>query len=165
MLCVFITSCSSFGWLKFWENDEEIEVPALLQDFKQSIMIKDLWSAKLGKYDILGRLTPSFSVDKIFFVNSEGSVFAFEADTGKNIWIKETGDIVSGGIESRFKRLIYGTLDGEVVVLDQESGQEIWRSQVTSEILSSPLTDGSVVAVQASDDSVTGFDLRTGKRK
>ena len=165
LACIFITSCSSLGWLKFWENDEEIEVPALLQDFKQSILIKDLWSAKLGKYDILGRITPSFSVDKIFFVNSEGTVFAFEVDTGKNIWTKETGDIVSGGIESRFQRLIYGTLDGEVVVLDQSSGLEIWRSQITSEILSSPLTDGSIVAVQGSDDSVTGFDLRTGNRK
>ena len=76
LACIFITSCSSLGWLKFWENDEEIEVPALLQDFKQSILIKDLWSAKLGKYEVLGRITPSFSVDEIFYFveNTESEI-------------------------------------------------------------------------------------------
>ena len=68
-------------------------------------------------------------------------------------------------IESRFRKLIYGTLDGEVVTLDQENGSEIWRSQASSEILSSPITDGSVVIAQGSNGSVTGFDFKNGTKK
>ena len=165
LLNFFIIGCSSFNWLKFWDDEEEIELPASLSEIKQSMSIQEMWSAKLGKYDVIGRITPSFSVDRVFYINSEGKVFSFHTDTGKNIWTKETGDIVSGGIESRFKKLIYGTLDGEVVVLDQDGGSEVWRSQITSEILSSPLTDGSIVVAQGSDDSITGFDLRTGSKK
>ena len=165
LLITFISGCSSLGWLKFWGDEEEVELPASLEEINQVLTISELWSAKLGKSDILGRITPSFSGNTVFYVNSEGTIFAFNVETGKSIWTKETEDEVSGGIESKFKRLIYGTLDGEVVVLEQDGGSEIWRSRVTGEILSSPVTDGSVVVAQASDGSVTGFDLRTGIKK
>lgn len=164
-LSILIVGCASLEKLKFWGDDEEIELPAFLTEFEQSLSISELWSVKLGKYDVLGRITPSFSVNSVFYINSEGKIFVIDAETGKELWTKETGDIVSGGIESKFKRLIYGTLDGEVIVLDQTGGEEIWRAQSTGEILSSPLTDGSIVVVQAADGSVTGFDLRTGSRK
>lgn len=165
LLITFISGCSSLGWLKFWDDDEEVELPASLEEINQVLTISELWSAKIGKSEVLGRITPSFSGNTIFYVNSEGTIFSFNVETGKRIWIKDTEDEVSGGIESKFKKLIYGTLDGEVVVLEQDGGSEIWRSQVTGEILSSPVTDGSVVVAQASDGSVTGFDLRTGNKK
>ena len=52
-----------------------------------------------------------------------------------------------------------------MVVINDVEGSEIWRSQITGEVLVSPLTDGSIVIAQGSDDSLTGFDLRTGKKK
>jgi len=164
-LLTFVISCASLEKLKFWGDEEEIELPASLTEFEQSISIVELWSIKLGKYEVLGRITPSFSSNSIFYITSEGKIFVIDTETGKELWTKDTGDIVSGGIESKFKTLIYGTLDGEVVVLDQVRGKEIWRAHSSGEILSSPLTDGSIVAAQSSDGSVTGFDLRTGIRK
>ena len=55
-------------------------------------------------------------------------------------------------------------MDGEVVVLNQENGEETWRAQATSEILSSPITNGSVVVAQGADGSVTGFDFDDGEQ-
>ena len=81
------------------------------------------------------------------------------------MWSRDTGDVVSAGIESKFKTLIYGTLDGEVVVLDQEKASEIWRAQISSEILSPVTTDGNIVVAQGLDGSVTGLDLKTGEMK
>ena len=164
-LLTFVIGCASLEKLKFWGDEEEIELPASLTEFEQSKSIVELWSFNLGKYELLGRITPSLSSNSIFYITSEGKIFVIDTNTGKELWTKDTGDIVSGGIESKFKTLIYGTLDGEVVVLDQVRGNEIWRAQSTGEILSSPLTDGSIVAAQSSDGSLTGFDLRTGIRK
>ena len=88
-------------------------------------------------------------------------MFAFETTRGREVWTRKTNDQVSGGVESKFKKILYATLDGEVIALDQKDGQEIWRAQATSEILSSPVTDGSVVVVQGTDGSVTGLGAIT----
>ena len=91
-------------------------------------------------------------------------MFAFNKNNGRKLWEKETDDQASGGLETAFRKIIYGTLDGEVVVLNQENGEETWRSLATSEILSSPVTNGSVVVAQGADGSVTGFDFNSGKQ-
>ena len=163
---IFIMSgCATFSSLKFWGDEEEAEVPSILNDFDEVLSIDNLWNSKLGKSKILGRIIPSFSSDKLFCINSEGTVFAFDTATGGQLWSRDTGDVVSAGIESKFKTLIYGTLDGEVVVLDQEKASEIWRAQISSEILAPVTTDGNIVVAQGLDGSVTGLDLKTGEMK
>ena len=162
---MILSGCSSLSWLKFWGDDEEeIELPAVLEEITQKINIRSLWDVKVGKEKIQGRIFPSISGERIFYINSEGELFAFEKNNGRKIWEKETDDQASGGIETAFRKIIYGTLDGEVVVLNQENGEETWRAQATSEILSSPITNGSVVVAQGADGSVTGFDFDNGEQ-
>ena len=162
---LILSGCSSLSWLKFWGDDEEeIELPAVLEEITSTVHLNNLWDAKVGKEKIQGRGLPSISGDKIFYINAEGELFAFDRSNGRKLWEKETDDKVSGGIETAFKKIIYGTLDGEVVVLNQENGEETWRAQATSEILSSPVTNGSVVVAQGADGSVTGFDFDDGEQ-
>ena len=80
-LSILIVGCASLEKLKFWGDDEEIELPAFLTEFEQSLSISELWSVKLGKYDVLGRITPSFSVNSVFYINSEGKIFVIDAET------------------------------------------------------------------------------------
>ena len=162
---IILSGCSSLSGLKFWGDDEEeIELPAVLEEITQKISINNLWDAKVGKEKIQGRISPSISGERIFYINAEGELFAFEKSNGRKLWEKETDDQASGGIETAFRKIIYGTLDGEVVVLNQENGEETWRAQATSEILSSPITNGSVVVAQGADGSVTGFDFDDGEQ-
>ena len=161
-LSVSLMGCSTFSWLKFWGDDEEVELPAVLEDITQKVSLVKLWDKKVGKAKSSGRILPSISGDFVYYINPEGELFAFETTSGREVWTRKTNDQVSGGVESKFKKILYATLDGEVIALDQKDGQEIWRAQATSEILSSPVTDGSVVVVQGTDGSVTGFDLETG---
>jgi|TARA_B100001167_G_scaffold189868_1_gene155401 outer membrane protein assembly factor BamB len=162
---IILSGCSSLSGLKFWGDDEEeIELPAVLEEITQKISISSLWDAKVGKEKIQGRISPSISGERIFYINAEGELFAFEKSNGRKLWEKETDDQASGGIETAFRKIIYGTLDGEVVVLNQENGEETWRAQATSEILSSPITNGSVVVAQGADGSVTGFDFDDGEQ-
>ena len=135
-----------------------------MEEITQKVSISSLWDAKVGKEKIQGRIFPSISGERLFYINAEGELFAFDKNNGRKIWEKETDDQASGGIETAFRKIIYGTLDGEVVVLSQENGEETWRAQATSEILSSPITNGSVVVAQGADGSVTGFDFDDGEQ-
>ncbi len=165
-LSLNLISCSTLSKLKFWGDDEEeIEVPALLQEINQNIIIKDLWVAKVGKAKSIGRVLPAISGDRIFYINPEGLLSVFDTSSGNIIFTKETNDQVSGGTETGFKKILYATSDGEVVALNIENGEEIWRAQTTSEVLSPVVTDGSIVVSQSTDGSITGFDLNSGQKQ
>ena len=165
VICISFFGCSALSGLKFWGDDEEeIELPVELEEINQKAEINLLWSAKVGKTEKIGRIQPSMNAETIFYINSEGELFALDRKTGNELWTRSTEDKTSGGVISSFKKIIYGTQDGEVVALSQDRGQEIWRSQITGEILSSPTTDGSVVVVQGADGSLSGFDISTGER-
>ena len=59
---VILSGCSSLSWLKFWGDDEEeIELPAVLQEITQKVSINSLWEVKVGKEKIQGRILPSIS--------------------------------------------------------------------------------------------------------
>ena len=64
-----------------------------------------------------------------------------------------------------FKKLFYGTLDGEVVSLSSSDGKEEWRTQTSSEVLSPPATNGNIVAVHSTDGSISGLDFKTGTQR
>ncbi|GIT33082.1 MAG: hypothetical protein Ct9H300mP3_06130 [Gammaproteobacteria bacterium] len=53
----------------------------------QKVSISSLWDAKVGKEKIQGRIFPSISGDRLFYINAEGELFAFE----KKKWNKDMG--------------------------------------------------------------------------
>ena len=165
VLCFFIGSCSSLSVLKFWGDEEEVELPAELQPIKQQITITKKWDKKLGEQDYSGRILPIIDDENVFYISSAGNLFALDKSKGVTIWSRKTGDKVSGALGVGFKRLFYGTMDGHVVSVDQENGQEIWRKRTSSEVLSPPVTNGSVVVAQSSDGMITGFDFKSGNKR
>ena len=48
--------CSTFSWLKFWGDDEEVELPAVLEDVTQKVSLVKLWDKKVGKAKSSGRI-------------------------------------------------------------------------------------------------------------
>ena len=59
---IILSGCSSLSWLKFWGDDEEeIELPAVLEEITQKVSINSLWETKVGKEKIQGRISPSIS--------------------------------------------------------------------------------------------------------
>lgn len=164
ILCT-LSSCSSLGALKFWEDDSEIELPSELFDFQESVELDLKWTSSLGGGMSLGRNVPFIYEDNIYYLSPEGDLSVLALETGKKRWSKETGDMVSGAVTVGYKRIFYGTLKGELVALNLETGNEIWRSQITSEVLSPPVTDGNIVAAQTADGKISGFDIKTGKQK
>ena len=51
-----LTSCSSLGWLKFWEDEEKKDIPEILRDIEQKLTISSLWDVKVGRSNEFGRI-------------------------------------------------------------------------------------------------------------
>ena len=165
LFIIFLNGCSSFGWLKFWDSDEEEEGPAELYSINESVEIYTDWAESFGNENNFGRLIPSFYDGKVYFISSEGYLASLNEESGKVEWSKNTNDAVSGGIDVNFKTISYGTLDGDLVALDFRDGTELWRAQTSSEILTPPTTDGNMLIAQTGDGRIAGYDFKSGERQ
>ena len=162
---IAISGCTTMEKLKFWGEEEEIAQPAVLKSFNQKIKIRTLWKKSLGSGDGYGINIPVISGDSIYLASSEGSISSFSLETGKNNWSKSTDDYISGSTGFGYKTIFYGTLDGQVVALEEKNGSEIWRVQLSSEVLAPPVTDGALVVVQTADGKISALDLKNGELK
>ena len=160
----FLSSCSTLSSLKFWGDDEEEEGPSELYSVVDNRTLDREWSVSNGNDSLYGRLIPVVYDGKVFFINSLGYISSVDLVTGKLVWSKDTQDIVSSGLDVNFKTISYGTLDGNLVAIDYENGNEIWRSPTSSESLSPPVNSGSHIIIQTIDGRVAGYELKTGKR-
>ncbi len=60
--------------------------------------------------------------------------------------------------------MLVASRKGVVVALDGSKGRELWRAQVTSEVLAPPAVGAGVVVVQSVDGKLTGLESASGKR-
>lgn len=150
------------GW---FSRDDPATEPAELIEFTPALDIKRVWSRNAGEGgDELARnLVPQVENGRVYVAGRKGRVMAFDADNGDRIWEAETGLRASAGPGAGEDTIVVGGLDGTVVALDAD-GNEIWRSPVTSEVLSVPAVSGRRVVVRCIDGRVFGFDRRTGQR-
>tara|TARA_B110000014_G_scaffold262980_2_gene258361 strand:- start:10467 stop:11642 length:1176 start_codon:yes stop_codon:yes gene_type:complete len=166
VLIILISGCANFSslsGLKFWGDDEEeIELPAELQEFNNKTKVTILWKKKIGPEIGFGSNIPVITNDFIYFASSEGEIVSLSSTTGKEVWVKKTRDYISASTGFGYKKIFIGTLDGEIVAFNSKDGLQLWRTQLTSEILSPPVTDGSIVIAQTSDGKVTALDFKSG---
>ena len=165
LFTIFLNGCSAFGWLKFWDSEDEEEGPAELFTINPSVDIYTDWSESFGNENNFGRLIPAVYDGKVYFISSTGYLASLDAQSGSTEWFKNTNDIVSGGVEVNFKTIMYGTLDGDLVTLDYRDGKELWRSQTSSEVLAPPVTDGNMLIAQTGDGRIAGYDFKSGERQ
>jgi len=161
---ITVSSCSSLGWMKFWEDDEEVEGPAALYSINENRFLERQWSVSNGNENLYGRLIPAVYDGQVIYINSSGYISSVDFETGRLNWSRYTEDVVSTGVDVNFKTISYGTLDGKLVTLSSQDGKEIWRSNTSSESLSPPVNSGSHMIIHTIDGRITGYNSKTGER-
>lgn len=159
-----LSGCSGLGG-KGDDDNGDAEKPNALADFKATLTLKKVWSFKgEGVDEHYIKLLPAVGKDRVFVTDVSGRVAALDSQTGKTIWRTKLKEDVTGGISAGFGKLFLGTRGGQVIALNQEDGSPGWTTAVSSEILSSPRSNGRVVVVHAADENIYGLDHNTGEQ-
>ena len=99
-----------------------------------------VWSMSFGGEKQRGQESqPLVNKGKMFVTASYSRIFALDSKTGKKLWkyehrlpegIMPCCDVVNRGAALYDNLVIFGTLDAQLVALDQETGKVVWREKI-----------------------------------
>ncbi|MFW5431289.1 MAG: outer membrane protein assembly factor BamB [Methylophilaceae bacterium] len=172
-VCLFfaallLAGCSTLTELRLDLADkvfgrEPLNAPAKLEEIKPSRTVKLDWSSQLGKtqnYDF----TPVLEAGYVYGANAEGDISKLDVENGHRVWISNVGEEISGGVGVGGGLVLVGTNRGNLIAYDV-SGKLVWKSQLSSEILSAPRYADGLVVARSGDNRIYGLDAADGTRK
>ncbi|MDN5850006.1 MAG: outer membrane protein assembly factor BamB [Nitrococcus sp.] len=159
LLVLTLTACATPDLL------ESTPVPPKLNEIAAPLQVRLIWDADIGRTDQLSeRLRPALADGRLYTASSDGTVTAFDAKDGQQIWRQELERPISGGPAVGDGLVVVGTHDGKVLGLAAADGKLLWISGVTSEVLAPAAIGQGVAVVRTSDGRVFALDAKTGER-
>src|SRR6202789_2832281 len=148
-------------------KDKDVEPPATLIYFPQTLEVKKLWGENVGggKKQMVQRLGLGPAVDKRVFVaaSDKGEVLASQLDTGRRVWLKKLKLPLSAGPSAGAGMVVLGSSKGIVVALDGATGRELSRTSLNSELLSAPAITEKAIVVRSVDGRLHGINAHDGR--
>lgn len=172
---VALAGCHSF-------KKENIQPPTPLdKHFTPTVQVTRLWKAHVGNGagDSGVRLRPAVVDGVLYAASTDGSIAAFDANSGKKLWAnhsrqhgwfgwgdkKRKDSYYAGGPAVSGDLLVIGTLDGHVYALGAKDGAPRWTATLTSEVIDAPVISNGLVIVRTQDGRLYGLDSSTGDRR
>ncbi|MBU0914478.1 MAG: outer membrane protein assembly factor BamB [Gammaproteobacteria bacterium] len=172
VLLTTLAACSSKEELVYPEINNKIEP-------------EEIWSASVGDgvehYD--SALRPVIYKDKVFAASRAGLVMAFDRESGDRLWTFDVRDDgtgsfldglkfwnsvtarVSGGVSVGYDKVFVGTENGDVVALNPDTGELVWRVKVKGEVIASPAAGEGYVLVNTSAGYLFALHPDTGEQR
>ncbi len=179
LACVFacltvVSGCQTAKNMFKGKASDKDPKPAKLVEFAPSATVSKLWSLNLGKGEktIGARQHPAIADGHVYAAAGIGGVSAIDLQTGKILWTYRPQDrkdkkttSFSGGPGVGSGLVVVGTLEGDVIALDQATGAEKWSSKLLNEIITAPAIGNGLVIVHSNDGKVTAFDAASGEKR
>lgn len=148
-------------------KEKDIEPPAELVDFRQTLAVQRAWTASVGGDDAPLRLGLGLGADagRVYGAGHGGEVAAFELTSGRAVWRVRTRAALSGGTGVGEGLVVVGSGDGEVIALAADTGAIRWRKKVGGEVLSAPAVSSQAVIVRTVDGNLRGLALEDGRER
>jgi len=158
------------------DDEEEIVLPEIVNQFETQVD----WTNGVGDgvEHYFSRLTPVVHKDIVFVAARNGEIEAISTESGKTLWETDVRKNVtfwpwadndsaklSGGILQAYGKLYIGSEHGEVIALDRESGEIVWRKTVPGEALSSPAAGDGLVYVNLGSGKLLALHPDTGEER
>jgi outer membrane protein assembly factor BamB len=137
--------------------------PAELVEFKPLAKARVAWRASVGEAKPFV-FTPALHGGSIYAASRGGQLVRLDAANGKPIWRVDTKEKLSGGVGADADLVLVGTPKG-VVLAYSTDGKQLWRAQVSSEVLGAPRAADGIVVVRSADGRFFGLDAASGARK
>jgi outer membrane protein assembly factor BamB len=142
---------------------EPANPPAELEEIKASYTAKIDWTHQLGDtgaYDF----TPSLEAGYVYGANAEGEITKVDVANGRELWRTNIDEAISGGVGVGGSLVLVGSNKGNLYAIDV-SGKVLWKSKLSSEILSVPRYFDGKVIVRTGDNHIYGIDAADGSKK
>lgn len=162
LVLALVTACLS--GCSIFSADDEIE-PAKLQKIQQQVELTTLWSARSASSNnhFWANLQMAVSTESLFTADHSGSIVASDLKNGQPQWSVDLDLPISGGLGYGDQKLVFGTIEGQIYVLNAIDGGLLWSADVSSEVLSSPAVNSKIVVAQSIDNRLYAFDAKTGE--
>lgn len=134
--------------------------------------LEELWEADIGygsEGDQRVLSSPVMAKGRIFTMDRDFEIRAFDAETGDRLWSfdaevpDEDDEAFGGGLAYSDGILVATTGYAEVIALNADDGEPIWREQLSGPIrAAATVAEGRVVAASI-DNQAAALDLETGE--
>jgi len=163
-LLLLAAACAAPGdVIDKWFGSGPVQKPAELVVFKPTATPKIVWQAGVGA-SARFVFSPAIVGSVVYVAGASGQILRLDAATGKVLGRIDAKSPLSGGVGSDGNLVLVGSSKGEVIALDN-SGKQLWRAQLTSEVLSAPQIAQNIVVARTGDGRIFGLDAATGARK
>lgn len=159
---LLLAGCSTLDKLNPFSSSTSKVKAAELTPIQATAELAVLWQANVGESgDFV--FTPAVVGDSVFAAGQDGTIARY--DDGRQVWRIAAGQKLSGGVGADRKVVVVGTVKGEVLAFDAETGKALWKARVSSEVLAAPAVGDGLVVVRSGDSRITGLEIGDGKRR
>jgi outer membrane protein assembly factor BamB len=155
--------CAPGDYFDRWFGSGPAQKPAELVVFKPTATARIVWQGNVGTAE-KHTFTPAINEGSVYAAGAAGQIVRFDGASGKILGRIDSKTSLSGGIGTNGNLILAGTAKGEVLALDK-TGKQMWKTQLTSEVLSAPQIEQGIVVVRTGDGRIFGLDAATGVRK
>ncbi|MBU3579789.1 outer membrane protein assembly factor BamB [Polynucleobacter sp. 73C-SIWE] len=144
-------------------GSSRVRKPSELMAVTNQFDMQQVWSTNVGSSEGFN-FHPIVAGDAVYAASHRGNLAKIDLATGNKVWEASVPERLSIGPGSDGRTTVAVSTRGTVYAYD-DTGKQIWKVSVSSEVLSEPIVAGGVVIVRALDNRFIGLDAQTGVRK
>ncbi|QWD67349.1 outer membrane protein assembly factor BamB [Polynucleobacter sp. MWH-Aus1W21] len=144
-------------------GSSRVRKPSELTAVTNQFDMQPVWSTNVGSSEGFN-FHPIVAGDAVYVASHRGNLVKIDLASGNKVWEASVPERLSVGPGSDGRTTVVVTIKGTVYAYD-DTGKQIWKVSVGSEVLSEPVVAGGIVIVRALDNRFVGLDAQTGVRK
>jgi len=144
-------------------GNSRVRKPSELVTVTNQFDMQPVWSTTVGSSEGFN-FHPVVAGDAVYAASHRGNLVKIDLATGNKVWEASVPERLSIGPGSDGRTTVAVSTKGTVYAYD-DTGKQIWKVSVSSEVLSEPIVAGGIVVVRALDNRFIGLDAQTGTRK
>ncbi len=157
----FLVSCGG--------EKDNTEPPAELTAIEYDVPLQLNWllDTQAGSNRASYRLRPLLVGDRVYSIDTGGTITGIDLLKGRKLWKFDTHLTPITGLGGNDQVLIATSQDGDIVAYRESDDElvELWRSEVDSEIRSTPVLDNDQVFVRSVDGKLRSLALADGSEQ
>lgn len=158
-----MTGCSTLNSLNPFASDKKGDQPAKLVELKGSMAVRTAWKLDIGKAKGY-QFSPALTGDTLVVAAADGAIARVDAATGKQLWRVKADSDLSAGVGTDGNLIVVGAEKGILMGYNMD-GKLLWKTQLSSEILSAPVVSQGIVVARSIDNRIVGVDATDGSKK